>query len=218
MEDKDVSAGTGINPSQSMAPAAEGSAAQGPLVAVTFQRNPHSKQKYLEAEPKALGVTQIILSVFRISTCVVDVSLGSYGFPIESCTNAVGSVLVIVAGALALAAQNLHFPTLKACLGMQVVACVFSIFNLVLTSFDIENNAITDCWNHLAYNETGIHVDNCQMLSQALSHYNALGILIQAALVAISVTLAAYCCKVVNCCSPTSRLAVITVQASSVQQ
>lgn len=208
----------GISPSQSIAPAAEGWAEQGPLVSVTFQRNPLRKQKYLEAEPKALGVTQIILSVFRISTCVVDVSLGFHGLLIELCTNAVGSVLVIVAGALALAAQNLHFPTLKACLGMQVVACVFSIFNLVIISFDIENIVVIHCWGLLAYNETGVHVDNCQILTQALSHYNALGILIQAALVAISVTLAAYCCKVVNCCSPASRLPVITVQASSAQQ
>lgn len=31
-------------------------AAEGPLVAVTFQKTPHKKQKYLESEPKALGV------------------------------------------------------------------------------------------------------------------------------------------------------------------
>ena len=30
--------------------------AEGPLVTVTFQRTPHKKQKYLESQPKALGV------------------------------------------------------------------------------------------------------------------------------------------------------------------
>ncbi|MEQ2241295.1 hypothetical protein ILYODFUR_023936 [Ilyodon furcidens] len=40
--------------------------AQSPLVAVTFQRNANRKEKYLEAEPKALGITQICLSVYTI--------------------------------------------------------------------------------------------------------------------------------------------------------
>lgn len=44
--------------------------AQSPLVAVSFQRNVHRKEKYLEAEPKALGVP-------RVSVCV---SLSNYTF------------------------------------------------------------------------------------------------------------------------------------------
>ncbi|KAM9834178.1 uncharacterized protein ACBT44_010468 [Syngnathus typhle] len=32
------------------------SSTQNPLVSVTFQRDPNRKQKYLEAEPKALGL------------------------------------------------------------------------------------------------------------------------------------------------------------------
>lgn len=38
------------------------------------------------------------------------------------------------------------------------------------------------------------------------AHYFAELVLIQTALIAISVTLAAYCCKVVNCCSPGQRM------------
>ena len=34
----------------------QGTQRQDPLVAVTFQKNPNRKQKFLEAEPKALGV------------------------------------------------------------------------------------------------------------------------------------------------------------------
>lgn len=37
------------------------SADQSPLVTVTFQRNVHRKEKYLEAEPKALGVLSVCM-------------------------------------------------------------------------------------------------------------------------------------------------------------
>ncbi|KAI5104188.1 hypothetical protein C0J45_5814 [Silurus meridionalis] len=39
----------------------------GAAVEVKFEKNPIHTQKYLEAEPKALGVTQIMLSLFVMS-------------------------------------------------------------------------------------------------------------------------------------------------------
>ena len=42
---------------------------QGPLVSVTFQKNPARKQKYLEAQPKELGV-QNINSSACVCVCV----------------------------------------------------------------------------------------------------------------------------------------------------
>ncbi|KAG1952179.1 membrane-spanning 4-domains subfamily A member 4A-like [Pimephales promelas] len=43
----------------------------GEILDIRFQKNTNHKQKYLEAEPKILGVTQIALAVFFISVTVV---------------------------------------------------------------------------------------------------------------------------------------------------
>ncbi|XP_052340672.1 uncharacterized protein LOC127913154 isoform X2 [Oncorhynchus keta] len=154
--------------------------AEGPLVTVTFQRTPHKKQKYLESQPKALGV--------------------------------------IIAGSLAIAAQNLHLPTLKACLGMQVVACVASVINLIVSVSDMAGHRHGySCWIYAEINSTD-HNDSCYSITDSTAHYFAELVLIQTALIAISVTLAAYCCKVVNCCSPGQRMPVITLQVPPTQQ
>ncbi|XP_062305698.1 uncharacterized protein LOC134009933 [Osmerus eperlanus] len=216
MEDKGVCEESETSQPQNITPAAE----QGPLVSVTFQTDPHRKLKYLESEPKALGVTQITFSVFRIFTCAVFYVLGLYLSIEQIVIYLIGSVSVMVAGSLALVAQNLHLPTLKACLGMQVVACVISILNLLVegTDFGLEASFSDTCWMSWNDNDTGVQHDNCMMLSTTHTHYTAENFLIHAASVAISVTLAAYCCKVINCCSPTSRMPVITVQAPPTQQ
>ncbi|XP_071402460.1 membrane-spanning 4-domains subfamily A member 4A-like [Centroberyx affinis] len=191
--------------------------AQSPLVEVTFQKNPARKQKYLESEPQALGITQIGLSVFEIS-CVslfMAQDSGFYGLDISFI---IASLLVIIAGSVAVAAQSLHLPTLKACLGMQMVACVASVFNMFLTVIKLAEHPIHfSCWVY-HYDENSTAVDVCQKAENAHSHLFAEGVAIQAALVAISITLVAYCCKVVNCCSPAPKMPVITVQAPPVQQ
>ncbi|XP_045921650.1 uncharacterized protein LOC123981073 isoform X2 [Micropterus dolomieu] len=147
---------------------------QSPLVTVTFQRNVHRKEKYLEAEPKALGV--------------------------------------IIAGCLAIAAQNLHLPTLRACLGMEIVACGASIFNTILTLIKMEDMPFY-CW-HYYYDNTTIHYgETCHKVENVQSHFYAECVVVQIALLAISATLAAYCCKVANCCGPAHKMPVITVQA-----
>lgn len=43
-------------------------------------------------------------------------------------------------------------------------------------------------------------------LQNTQNHFFAESVLIQAALLAISATLAAYCCKVVNCCAPAPKM------------
>ncbi|XP_055774506.1 uncharacterized protein LOC129852932 [Salvelinus fontinalis] len=188
---------------------------EGPLVAVTFQRNPHQKQKYLESQPKALGVTQIALSVFYISSVIVILTNGLSMVVLDP-PQIIGSVFVIIAGSLAIAAQNLHLPTLKACLGMQVVACVASVFNLIVSVARMEARSYF-CWKYGEGNLTD-YDKTCILFNNSATHYFAELILIQTALIAISVTLAAYCCKVVNCCSPGPRMPVITVQVPPAQQ
>ncbi|XP_026171285.1 uncharacterized protein LOC113135438 isoform X2 [Mastacembelus armatus] len=155
------------------------SPAQSPLVAVTFQRNVQRKQKYLEAEPKALGV--------------------------------------IIAGSVAIAAQNLHVPTLRACLGMQIVSCGASVFNMICTLVNM-GHLPSLCWFNYYDNTTHESDGICHKIQDTHSHFYAEGALIHAALLAISVTLAAYCCKVVKCCTPAPKMPVITVHTSPAQQ
>ncbi|XP_062305694.1 uncharacterized protein LOC134009931 [Osmerus eperlanus] len=207
-------------PTQSGAPA-EGVADQAPLVSVRFQKDPHRKLKYLESEPKALGVTQITLSVFQIVSFSFLSAIDFVHLP-SNLFNIIGSVVVMVAGVLALAAQNLVLPTLKACLGIQVLASVVSVFNFLEMSTFSEGNGDLQCWEYVYImterNSTADYSKTCHTIGEAVSHYQATGILIHAVSLAISVTLAAYCCKVINCCSPTSRMPVITVQAPPTQQ
>ncbi|XP_038587153.1 uncharacterized protein LOC119912175 [Micropterus salmoides] len=189
---------------------------QSPLVTVTFQRNVHRKEKYLEAEPKALGITQIGLSVFQI-TCV-SVFLAKDLSRVETdIAFYIASLLVIIAGCLAIAAQNLHLPTLRACLGMEIVACGASIFNTILTLIKMEDMPFY-CW-HYYYDNTTIHYgETCHKVENVQSHFYAECVVVQIALLAISATLAAYCCKVANCCGPAHKMPVITVQAPPVSQ
>ncbi|XP_030194848.1 uncharacterized protein LOC115529862 isoform X2 [Gadus morhua] len=150
---------------------------QGPLVSVTFQKNPARKQKYLEAQPKELGV--------------------------------------ILAGCLAIAATTLHIPTLRACLTMQILAIAASVFGFILTMGQFENGVLHGCWFDEYSNKTTTKQSICEKMDNVFHNLHAGGTLVQTALVAISITLAVYCCKVINCCSPGSRMPVITVQAPS---
>uniref|UniRef100_A0A672IDH6 Uncharacterized LOC115386183 n=1 Tax=Salarias fasciatus TaxID=181472 RepID=A0A672IDH6_SALFA len=192
------------------------SAADGPLVAVTFQRNVHRKEKYLESEPKALGITQIGLSVFMIISTSVFLSngLSHVGGDIVFF---ITSLVVLVAGSVAVAAQKLHLPTLRACLGMQILASVVSVFNVIFTVARMEDRPHY-YWHSYYYNNTAEYRETVHQVENTHSHFYAGAILMEAALLAISVTLAAYCCKVVNCCGSGPKMPVITVQTPAVQQ
>ncbi|XP_030636418.1 uncharacterized protein LOC115817284 [Chanos chanos] len=172
-----------------------------PLVEVTFQKTEH-KHKYLEAEPKILGITQIMLSVFQILS-----TSSSYSWLLNVASPLL-SIPVIIAGSVTLAAQNLHLPTIKACLAMQVLACVASVFNFLLSTMELsEGFASHICWMH----ENGTEVKVCRWVTSVADHLVAGEMLVLAAQIAISATVAAYCCKVVQCCSPRAHMPVITV-------
>ncbi|XP_034471090.1 uncharacterized protein LOC117779199 isoform X1 [Hippoglossus hippoglossus] len=190
--------------------------AQSPLVEVSFQKNVQRVQKYLEAEPKALGVTQIGLSVFQIVCVAVFLAKGLSHIGIDIAFF-ISSLLVVIAGSVAVAAQNLHLPTLRACLGMQIVASGASLFNLICCLIKMDDSPVY-CWHNHYDNSTLRIGEICHNLENIRSHFSVESVLIQAALLAISVTLATYCCKVVNCCSPAPKMTVITVQAPAVQQ
>ncbi|XP_022518722.2 uncharacterized protein LOC111189325 isoform X2 [Astyanax mexicanus] len=130
----------------------------GALVEVTFQKDPNQELKYLEAEPKALGVTQISLSLFLICISITSLKKSVYTAQIVLCGL---STVGIIAGSVAIAAQSLRLPK-------------------------------------IAYD----HVKGLEML--------ALG-----AQIAISATLSAFCCKVIQCCSPRSSIPIIVLNAPS---
>ncbi|XP_041842490.1 uncharacterized protein LOC121640710 isoform X2 [Melanotaenia boesemani] len=188
------------------------SPAQSPLVAVTFQRNVHRKEKYLEAEPKALGITQIGLSVYKI-ICVGMFQAQGLSELSTDIPFYIASLLIVIAGNMAVAAKNLHLPTLRACLGMQIVACGASIFNIICSLIKMEQMSFY-CWRYYYDNEstTTPYNDICQQITNVHSHFYAGGVLIQVTLLAISATLAAYSCKVVNCCGPAPKIPVISIQ------
>ncbi|KAJ8254763.1 hypothetical protein GJAV_G00197100 [Gymnothorax javanicus] len=186
----------------------------GPLVAVTFKKKPHQSQKYLEGEPKALGVTQICLSVFQI-TMVLGFHMVIYqNSDFFMVSQIIGSLLVIIAGSIAVAAQSLHLPTIKACLGMQVLATMMSVINVLASAESVAG--FGPCWPS-DYNDT-VSSDLCRNLLSGREHYFAEILLSNIAVVAICVALAAYCCKAVNCCTPRANTPVITINGPPAQQ
>ncbi|KAJ8246301.1 hypothetical protein GJAV_G00266060 [Gymnothorax javanicus] len=187
----------------------------GQLVAVSFKKNPHYAQKYLEAEPKALGLTQVTLSVFQISM-LLALSMPVARFPIfVDVSRIIGSLFVIIAGITALAAQTLHLPTLKACFAMQVVAILASVINVIISCGTVED--YDRCWMY-EHNETESLESSCRKMKNATSHFHAEVLLINIAILAICVTLAAYSGKTLNCCGARTSTPVITISAPPAQQ
>ncbi|KAK7170974.1 hypothetical protein R3I94_001009 [Phoxinus phoxinus] len=200
----------------------------GALLEVTFQRNPRQKYKYLEAEPKILGVTEIALTVFFIG-CRIPFYVGmslSYRNPyamtifdfvwMTNTTMRAFSFVSIIAGSLAIAAQKLHLPTLKACLGMQVVTCVaYSIYLLSTLNPPMDPGV---CWLYYNYNETIPENSTCTLAEEGFSHLTSLDRLMEATQIALSLTLAAYCCKVIPCCTPRSHVPVIVMMPPTAPQ
>lgn len=177
-----------------------------PLVSVSFQKNEERKFKFLEGEPKALGITQICLSVFHISCIAVlfGKNLLTTGLEIPSF---IFSIFICIAGSLAIAAKKLHLPTIRACLGMELVACVSAI---TLLAFNIIKMLEHETY---CYRYTGPGREACHSTESGHLHLFAELVLIEVALFAISVTLVVYASKVAHCCSPAPKVPVITIQA-----
>ncbi|KAF7706274.1 uncharacterized protein LOC124386838 [Silurus meridionalis] len=182
----------------------------GAAVEVKFEKNPIHTQKYLEAEPKALGVTQIMLSLFVMSIvfCTpLEEQMYFMTFKSSLC-----SLTSIVAGSVAIAAQNLHLPTLKACLGMQIVVCVLSAF-CFMSSLSLLGLYMytTACWED--YHNTTLGNDMCDRLWNIIEHVIGIEMLMYLTQFAISATLAGFCCKVIQCCTVRNSVPVIMLNA-----
>ncbi|XP_073715950.1 membrane-spanning 4-domains subfamily A member 4A-like isoform X1 [Misgurnus anguillicaudatus] len=189
--------------SDASAAAAEGNPGPSDLLEITFQKNPNQYNKFLEAEPKILGVTQIMLTVLFITSKMVYFSDW-----IETNIDIGCSCVGIIAGSLAIAAQNLHLPTLKACLGMQIVTCLTYGFILNISFGFRSNPATTACWYSQVFDELSV----CRSLVIGFSQMELIDNLTEAVQIALSITLAVYCCKVIQCCSPRSHEPVIVIK------
>ncbi|KAK7910264.1 hypothetical protein WMY93_014948 [Mugilogobius chulae] len=183
-----------------------------PLVSVSFQRDEQRKQKFLEGEPKALGITQVNLIIFH--TCCIAVMFGNgvsrdgleiYYF--------VSSGIIFAAGILAILSKNLKIPMLRACVGMELVSSVISIFNLILTASRM--GYYNYCYY---YHSTEEDRTICKNEEAARMHLLTELVIIELVLFAISVTLMIYACKVANCCSVAPKVPVITIQAPPAAQ
>ncbi|CAL1590696.1 unnamed protein product [Knipowitschia caucasica] len=181
-----------------------------PLVSVTFQKNAHRKLKYLEGEPKVLGITQIGLSVFQASCMTSFIANSVYRSEIAT-PFVISTILIFIGGCVALASKNLHPPTLKACVGMEIVAALASVFNLLLTLGAIDEFY---CYSFEFDNITANAAGTCQKVEAARLHVFTDLVVMQVTLLSISVTLMVYACKVVNCCSPATKVPVISIEAS----
>lgn len=179
----------------------------GPLVQVTFQKDPNRKNKYLESEPKALGCTQIVLGCFLINYGILEQSWEGL-----CVTHILNGIFTVIAGSMAIAAQNLKLPYVKSCLGVQVFTCVSCCVTFLMTTLNGEALHMYSC------EPTSIGYDGCLMLRDAENHYATDAVVGLVTVIAISATLAAYCCKVVQCCSPAGHMPVITVHAPPGQE
>lgn len=180
-----------------------------PLVSVSFQKNEQRKLKFLEGEPKALGITQICLSVFQ-GSCMVSLMANGLDRNDLEIDFLITSVLILIGGSVAVASKNLCIATLKACVGMEIVATAASLFNLILCLSQMDDYY---CF-HLAYeNSTYDNMAFCRKIDAAHVHLFAELVVIQVTLLSISVTLVVYGCKVVTCCTPAPKVPVITIQA-----
>lgn len=160
-----------------------------------------------------LGVSEIALTVFFFGSKTATLTKeNELNFIIPF------SFIGIIAGSLAIAAQKLHLPTLKACLGMQIVMCVIYGFLLLISSVahqQIPSNST--CWQYYDTHEEppvyGLDTAICTGIVDGVTHLELINQLIVAVQTALSATLAAYCCKVIQCCSPRSHVPVIAMKS-----
>ncbi|XP_012995852.2 uncharacterized protein LOC105020730 isoform X1 [Esox lucius] len=190
-------------------PARDGEEEMGSLFDVTFledylpsaETETPTRKTYHQFQPKALGVSQITLGVFVLNSVCVGVA-NRLDKRNEEVTRAIGSLAAIVAGSVAIAARSLHVPTLKACLGTQLAACLMAVFNVVVVGGRLsDTHLVPHCWRFTDYNNTS-HDSTCNHLMNAVYPFYVEWFLVQATLLCISVTLTIYSCKLLRFCSP----------------
>ncbi|XP_015196058.1 uncharacterized protein [Lepisosteus oculatus] len=182
-----------------------------PLVSLTFEKDPDRKRKFLEADPKILGVAQIMLSLFNIGMSTIGCLTVQHNCKVELASIFV-SLCTIAAGSISISAQDLHLPKLKACLALQIIggALLVVVWPLHLGTINVVYSYKL-CWTES--NMTEARTTLCDSFQAVYGRISAEGELVQVALIAVCMTLAVYSGKAIQCCGQGSRMPVITVNS-----
>uniref|UniRef100_W5N6T5 Uncharacterized protein n=1 Tax=Lepisosteus oculatus TaxID=7918 RepID=W5N6T5_LEPOC len=205
---------------------------EGPLLSLSFQKDPEQKKKFLDSQPKALGVTQITVSLFTLSMGIVLVK-EDISRPEEILCIVVTLIIMFqspFAGGLAIAAVSLHLPTaglpgwlwsacsMKACLVMEIISSIctglgFFIFFAYQFILRIVVSDFNFCWRF--ENSTQPELRICRQFFELSMFFHNEQCLMLALNFTLGVTICSYCCKAIRCCGPASSMPVIVLNAPS---
>ncbi|XP_041093406.1 uncharacterized protein LOC121305730 isoform X2 [Polyodon spathula] len=193
---------------------------EGPAVTIHFEKAQNRIQKFREGHPGPLGVTQIMLGLFNFGFIIILTV--QFQKPSEDIWfHITAAFLVLIAGALAIACdKTLRLPLIKACLGMEVLGSAYICFILFFFgSFTVVNypDYQAYCEYHFENETHSQELRLCQKY-EIVKNYVVMEMdFVFLTQVAVSITIASYCCKAVQCCGAPRSVPVISVQQPSQQ-
>ncbi|XP_067915910.1 membrane-spanning 4-domains subfamily A member 15-like [Heterodontus francisci] len=162
-------------------------------------------QKFLKGEPKALGVTLIMLGIIQCG----------FSFPLhfgrQTQMTVVGApwwmaVLLIVSGSLAIVCdRDPNKPRVTACLATNILTAIAAGLAIIIYSVDLAT------WKYIHYNERK-HDRDYLLLTYGIK------VILFVFLVSgfiINLVLSVMCCKGLRYCSPTTNMPVVIVHNPS---
>ncbi|XP_041093193.1 uncharacterized protein LOC121305582 isoform X2 [Polyodon spathula] len=171
---------------------------EGPAVTIRFEKVQNRIQKFREGHPGSLGVTQIMLCVFFFACGTIQ-----YGSPFAEHWAEVAAVFLI-----------------KACFCMEVLGSACTGFMLFIYSWPTVGyySSYHPYCEYRFWNEThSQELKLCQKYELISDFVYMESLFALAAQVAVSITIASYCCKAVQCCGAPRSVPVISVQQPSQQ-
>uniref|UniRef100_A0A8C4RGJ7 Membrane-spanning 4-domains subfamily A member 15-like n=1 Tax=Erpetoichthys calabaricus TaxID=27687 RepID=A0A8C4RGJ7_ERPCA len=155
---------------------------------------PQKLQRFLEGEPKALGVVQIMIGVINIGFGIVLAFSGSLavisGIPFWA------SIMYIISGSLSIcAADKMQLCKIKGALATNIISTIFSGIGIIMYSMDL---GIQICFNKCYYNYS---YEVAQGIKGVLLIFTILEF-------CVSLCTSVYCCKA-TCGNPDQPLIII---------
>ncbi|XP_030046137.1 membrane-spanning 4-domains subfamily A member 4A isoform X2 [Microcaecilia unicolor] len=193
------------------------------VVPNTLCQVPEVLRKFFKGEPKALGVTQILIGFVQI---ILTIILLSVPIPFYSISAIVGvpiwgGVLFIISGSLSVAAKNRANTCLvKGSMVMNILSSIAALVGIILLSFDQSYTYYryySDCdYNLHGYYGGSYDNYNCQMFRNALgvATKGIEGVLLVLMILelCISISTSAFGCNAVCCSSNSNMQSLIILQ------
>ncbi|XP_041093407.1 uncharacterized protein LOC121305730 isoform X3 [Polyodon spathula] len=174
---------------------------EGPAVTIHFEKAQNRIQKFREGHPGPLGVTQIMLGLFNFGFIIILTV--QFQKPSEDIWFHITAAFLI-----------------KACLGMEVLGSAYICFILFFFgSFTVVNypDYQAYCEYHFENETHSQELRLCQKY-EIVKNYVVMEMdFVFLTQVAVSITIASYCCKAVQCCGAPRSVPVISVQQPSQQ-